>query len=217
MVGPLLRRSSSKVRALACQRHFPRRLFPFKGLLRRLTLRRFQRGGPRPWMASRACTPKESTWIALVRGVWLICLPRGKLSLRCAWCGRCWNLGQIRRQCLSASLASFKHAFLVPITHPMEGTIKSGGRQFRAYNNQTCPLRLALHTEWGPVVLEPFRLSVMPGEDDTIFLGGATLKRLGIDVYGSLAAHARQKAIASVVAAKYILSTERLLITLRCG
>ncbi|CAB1118666.1 unnamed protein product [Ectocarpus sp. CCAP 1310/34] len=64
--------------------------------------------------------------------------------------------------------------------------------------NKACPLRLALHTEWGPVVLEPFRFSVMPGEDDTILLGGATLKKLGIDVYGSLAAHARQKAIAAV-------------------
>lgn len=34
-----------------------------------------------------------------------------------------------------------------------------------------CLLRLALHTEWGPAVLEPFCFSVMQGEDDTILWG----------------------------------------------
>lgn len=42
----------------------------------------------------------------------------------------------------------------------------------------------------------------MPGKDEMIILGGATLKKSVIDVYDSLAARARQKATAFVEGVK---------------
>ena len=42
--------------------------------------------------------------------------------------------------------------------------------------------------------MDPFSFAVMPGDDDVIILGNPTLKALGIDVYDSLGARARERA-----------------------
>lgn len=56
---------------------------------------------------------------------------------------------------------------------------------------KTCLVRLAIHTAWGPVVVEPQHFAVMPGTDDVVIVGSPTLKRLGIDVYQSVGECAR--------------------------
>ena len=55
-------------------------------------------------------------------------------------------------------------------------------------------MRIALHTSWGLVTMEPFSFAVMPGDDDVVIFGNPTLKLLGIDVYDSLGARARERA-----------------------
>lgn len=87
----------------------------------------------------------------------------------------------------------------VCMAQPMQGAhdVKMVDGSLVPTTTKTCPLRLALHTEWGPVMLGPFCFSVMPAEDDTILLRGATVKELGI-VYDYLATCARKQAIASV-------------------
>lgn len=51
---------------------------------------------------------------------------------------------------------------------------------------KTCPVRVAVHTGGGPVVLSPQRLAVMPGTEDVLVLGSPALKRMGYDVYAML-------------------------------
>eukprot|EP00903_Cladosiphon_okamuranus_P006086 g5996.t1 len=58
---------------------------------------------------------------------------------------------------------------------------------------KTCPVRVALHTAWGPVVLDPQPLAVMPGTDDVMIIGKPMLKRLGIDVDAAAEASARAR------------------------
>eukprot|EP00903_Cladosiphon_okamuranus_P017345 g15980.t1 len=57
---------------------------------------------------------------------------------------------------------------------------------------KTCPLRVALHTSWGPVVLAPEPLAVMPGTDDVMIIGTPMMARLGIDVDAMADARARE-------------------------
>lgn len=88
----------------------------------------------------------------------------------------------------------------ISITQSMEGAhcakLADGSLVF--ISQKACLLQLTSHTEWCPVVLEPSPDALMPGEDDTILSGGATLKKLGIDVCGSFAARAHSKPIACV-------------------
>eukprot|EP00903_Cladosiphon_okamuranus_P005335 g5333.t1 len=58
---------------------------------------------------------------------------------------------------------------------------------------KTCSVRVALHTAWGPVVLDPQPLAVMPGTDDVMIIGKPMLKRLGIDVDAAAEASARAR------------------------
>eukprot|EP00903_Cladosiphon_okamuranus_P015275 g14116.t1 len=64
------------------------------------------------------------------------------------------------------------------------------GREVRV-TEKTCPVRVALHTRWGPVVVSPQRFAVVPGTDDVMIIGSPMMKLLGIDVYETAAARAR--------------------------
>eukprot|EP00903_Cladosiphon_okamuranus_P012284 g11520.t1 len=56
---------------------------------------------------------------------------------------------------------------------------------------KTCPLRVAFHTSWVPVVLEPEPLAIMLGTDDVMIIGTPMVARLGIDVDDMADASAR--------------------------
>ena len=55
-------------------------------------------------------------------------------------------------------------------------------------------MRIALHTSWGLVTMDPFSFAVMPGDDNVVILGNPTLKLLGIDVDDSLGTRTRERA-----------------------
>ena len=74
------------------------------------------------------------------------------------------------------------------------GTCKLADGHLREITEKTKPVRISLHTSWGLVSLDPFSFAVMPGDDDVVILGNPTLKALGIDVYDSLGARAREQA-----------------------
>lgn len=46
----------------------------------------------------------------------------------------------------------------------------------------TCPARLAVHTNWGPVVVPSTVFAIMPGNDDAVILGRPTLRALNVDL-----------------------------------
>ena len=48
-----------------------------------------------------------------------------------------------------------------------------------------CPVKAALHTMWGPVVMDPVSYAVLPGKEDVVIVGSLPLAVLGINVYGS--------------------------------
>ena len=58
---------------------------------------------------------------------------------------------------------------------------------------KSCPVRKALHTMWGPVVMDPISYAVLPGKEDGVILGSPTLAALGINVYDSLGECARKR------------------------
>ena len=66
------------------------------------------------------------------------------------------------------------------MAHP--GKFKVADGRVLVVQERTCPVRIALHTSWGLVTMEPFSFAVMPGDDDVVILGNPTLKLLGIDV-----------------------------------
>eukprot|EP00903_Cladosiphon_okamuranus_P011351 g10699.t1 len=81
----------------------------------------------------------------------------------------------------------------VQIAHamdPVPALRVADGRDLRV-TQKTCPVRLALHTSWGPVVVSPQSFAVMPGADDVVIIGKPMLKRLGIDVDASAEETAR--------------------------
>ena len=71
--------------------------------------------------------------------------------------------------------------------------VKLADGNVRSMQSKTCLVRTALHTSWGPVVLEPCHYAVMPGADDVDFIGSGTLEAMGIDVYSGLEACARSR------------------------
>ena len=83
----------------------------------------------------------------------------------------------------------------VSIISPLESSQQVRVADGRALDVQrkTCPLRIALHTSFGPVTLDPISLAVMPGVEDVLILGNATLERLGLDIYASLAECGRKR------------------------
>ena len=74
------------------------------------------------------------------------------------------------------------------------GKLKVADGRVREVTQKTVPVRISLHTSWGLVSLDPFSFTVMPGDDDVVILGNPTLKALGIDVYDTLGARAREQA-----------------------
>ena len=52
---------------------------------------------------------------------------------------------------------------------------------------KSCSVKTALHTIWGPVVMDPVgSYAVLPGKEDVAILGSPTLVTLGISLYDSL-------------------------------
>ena len=70
------------------------------------------------------------------------------------------------------------------------------GRTLKVFR-RTCPVRISLITNFGPVLLDPFPLAILPGIDDVLILGSPTLELLGLDVYAGLINKARTRADAS--------------------
>ena len=74
-------------------------------------------------------------------------------------------------------------------------------------SKKTCPVRIALRTSWGLVILS-FSFAVMPGDDDIVILGNSTLKLPSIDVYDCFGACARElAALTAVDAGAYNVDT----------
>ena len=78
------------------------------------------------------------------------------------------------------------------MAHP--GKLKVADGRVLVVQVRTCPVRIALHTSWGLVTMDPFSFAVMPGDEDVFIFGNPTLKLLGIDVYDILGARARERA-----------------------
>lgn len=53
-------------------------------------------------------------------------------------------------------------------------------------SEKTRPVRAALHTAWGPVVMNPISFAAMQGDDDVVLIGAPTLEKLGVDIYKNL-------------------------------
>ena len=47
----------------------------------------------------------------------------------------------------------------------------------------TVPIEVSLRTPWGAVKVPPITFAVMPGSDDVVLFGVATMKALGLDLY----------------------------------
>ena len=58
---------------------------------------------------------------------------------------------------------------------------------------KSCPVRTALHTIRGPVVMDPVSYAVLPGKQKIVILGSPTLATVGIKVYDSLGECARKR------------------------
>ena len=64
------------------------------------------------------------------------------------------------------------------MAHP--GKLKVADSRVLVVQERTCPVRIALHTSWGLVTMDPFSFAVILGNDDVVILGNPTLKLLGI-------------------------------------
>ncbi|CAN0490488.1 unnamed protein product, partial [Hapterophycus canaliculatus] len=49
--------------------------------------------------------------------------------------------------------------------------------------HKTMPIEVSVRTPWGAVKLPPITFAVMPGSDNVVLFGMATMKELGIDLY----------------------------------
>ena len=78
------------------------------------------------------------------------------------------------------------------MAHP--GKLKVADGRVLVVQDRTCPVRIALHTSWGLVTMDPFSFAVVPGDDDVVIIGNPTLKLSGIEVCDSLGARARERA-----------------------
>ena len=76
------------------------------------------------------------------------------------------------------------------MAHP--GKLKVTDGRVLVVQERTCPVRIALHTSWGLVTMDPFSFAVMSGDDDVVILDNPTLKLLGSDVYDILGTRARE-------------------------
>lgn len=76
--------------------------------------------------------------------------------------------------------------------NPSQSLRVADGRPLQV-TEMTCPVRMALHTSFGPVTLDPFVFAVMPGTDDLLVLGCPMLEVLNLNIYTSLTECARRK------------------------
>ena len=49
--------------------------------------------------------------------------------------------------------------------------------------HKTVPIEVSVRTPWGAVKVPPITFAVMPGSDDVVLFGMATMKELGLDLY----------------------------------
>ena len=49
--------------------------------------------------------------------------------------------------------------------------------------HKTVPIEVSLGTPWGAVKVPPITFVVLPGSDDVVLFGMATMKALGLDLY----------------------------------
>ena len=49
--------------------------------------------------------------------------------------------------------------------------------------HETVPIEVSVRTPWGAVKVPPITFAVMPGSDDVVSFGMATMKALGLDLY----------------------------------
>ena len=99
---------------------------------------------------------------------------------------------------MSAGIASRLQAVFpdVQVVGGMQnpGKLKVADGRVLAVTQKTCPVRIALHTSWGLVSVDPLSFAII-----VVILGNPTLKALGIDVYESLGACARSRASVACV------------------
>ena len=99
---------------------------------------------------------------------------------------------------MSAGIATkLKAAFLdVQVVGGMahQGKLKVADGRVFVVQKRTCQVRIALHTSWDLVTMDPFSFAFMSGYADVVIFGNPTLKLLGIDVCDSLGARARERA-----------------------
>ena len=60
---------------------------------------------------------------------------------------------------------------------------------------KSCTVRAALHTLWGPVMMDPVSYAVLPGKEDVVILGSSALAALEIKLYDSLGECARKRGL----------------------
>ena len=49
--------------------------------------------------------------------------------------------------------------------------------------HKTVPIEISVRTPWGAVKVPPITFAVLPGSDDVVLFGVATMKALGLDLY----------------------------------
>ena len=49
--------------------------------------------------------------------------------------------------------------------------------------HNTVPIEVSLRTPWRPVKVPPITFAVVPGSDDVVLFGMATMKAIGLDLY----------------------------------
>ena len=85
--------------------------------------------------------------------------------------------------------------------------------------HKTAPIVVSLRTPWGAVKLEPITFAVMPGNDNVVLFGMATMKAIGVDVYRlaleKLRPHAVQVPVSSDVETSSYLAARRVAVSVR--
>ena len=153
---------------------------------------------------SEACCPVVC--LGLVPKAWLSTSAKNGTKSACRCPGQLiWRLLMLlpystrdlgSQPCLLGLKTSCKRHFHVRVVggmaHP--GKLKVADGRVLVVQERTCPVRVALHTSWGLVTMDPFLLQSCRATTMLIFSETPTLKRLVIDVYDSLGARARERA-----------------------
>ena len=83
----------------------------------------------------------------------------------------------------------------VQIVGPMidDQYVKMADGKLMLVKQKSCPVRTALRTMWGPVVMDRVSSAVLPCKEDAVILESPTLPALGINVYDNLGECARKR------------------------